>query len=66
MIREKAITGNYVTRRELLNCVEANFHASLTYGWIRCFPERRADFVKKTIMAQGELPRLQVPRQYLN
>jgi hypothetical protein len=30
MIREKAITENYVTKRELLNYVEANFHASLT------------------------------------
>jgi transposase len=45
MIREKMITGNYVTKRELLNYVEANFHASLTYGWVLYFLEYRADFM---------------------
>jgi hypothetical protein len=30
MIQEKAITGNYVTKRELLNYVKANFHSNLT------------------------------------
>jgi hypothetical protein len=31
----------------LLNDVEVNFHANLTYGWIHYFLERRSDFVKK-------------------
>jgi transposase len=53
MIREKAITGNYVMKPELLNYVEANFHASLTYGWIHCFLERRADFVKRQLWHQA-------------
>jgi hypothetical protein len=66
MIREKAITRNYVTKRELLNYVEENFHASLAHGWICCFLERRADFVKKTIVSPGELLRLHAQRQYLN
>jgi hypothetical protein len=33
--------------------VECN--ARLTYDWIRCFGERRADFVKKIIVAPGKL-----------
>jgi hypothetical protein len=52
MIREKAITENYVTKRELLNDVEANFHASLTSRWIRLFLDRRADFVRKQLWHQ--------------
>jgi hypothetical protein len=52
MIQEKAITGNYVTKRELLNDVEVNFHIILTYDWIRCFLERLADFVKKQLRHQ--------------
>jgi hypothetical protein len=52
MIQEKTITGNYVTKQELLNDVEANFHASLTCGWIRCFLEHRVDFVKKQLWHQ--------------
>jgi hypothetical protein len=59
------IQSRYVTKREFLNYVEANFHASLTYGSIRCFLECQADFVK-IIVAPGELPRLQVPPQYPN
>jgi hypothetical protein len=66
MIQEKAITGNYVVKRKLVNYAEANFRANLTYGWIRSFLELRTDFLRETIVAPGELPRLQVPRQYLN
>jgi hypothetical protein len=66
MIRDKALTGSYVTKRELLNYAETNFRATLTYGWIHCFLQRRAGDVRKAIVAPGELPRLQVPRLYLN
>jgi hypothetical protein len=59
MIREKATKGNYVMKRELLNSVDANFHANLTYDWIRCFLERRADFLSKASVAPGELPKFQ-------
>jgi hypothetical protein len=31
-IRDKAITGTYVRKRELINCIEANFRTNLTYG----------------------------------
>jgi hypothetical protein len=37
MIRDKAVTGNYVTKRESINDIEANFCTNLTYGWIHCF-----------------------------
>jgi hypothetical protein len=66
MIREKAITGDYFTTRELLNYIEANSRADLTYDSIRCFLEHRADLVKATIVAPGELARLQVPCQHPN
>jgi hypothetical protein len=46
VIREKAIPGNYVTKRELLNDIEASFYASLTYSWIRCRLKHRVDCVK--------------------
>jgi hypothetical protein len=52
MIQEKVITGNYVTKQEFPNNIKANFHASLTYGWICCFLERRADFVNKQLWHQ--------------
>jgi hypothetical protein len=55
-----------VTKMELLNCIEEYYPVNLTYGWIRCLLQRRAQLVQKTIVAPSELPRLQVPRQYLN
>jgi hypothetical protein len=66
MIQDKAVTGSYVKRRELINYIEANFRTSFTYGWIYCFLQRRADEVRKAIVTPGELPRFQVPRQYLD
>jgi hypothetical protein len=42
MVREKVITRTYVKKRAFLNYVEANFHASLTNGWIRCLLESQA------------------------
>jgi hypothetical protein len=52
MIQEKAITGNYIPKRGLFSSGEASFHASLTYSWICCFLERRADFAKKQLWHQ--------------
>jgi hypothetical protein len=60
MIRGKAVTGSYVTKIELINYIEASFHTSLTYGWIPCFLQRRANEIRKAIVTPGELPKLQV------
>jgi hypothetical protein len=64
MIRDKAVTGSYVTKRELINCLKANFHANPTYWWIHCFLLCRADEVREAVVAPGEPPRLRVPRRY--
>jgi hypothetical protein len=66
MIRDKAVTSNYVKQRGLINYIEANFRTRLTYAWIRCFLQGRADEVRKAIVAPGELPRLEVPRRHLD
>jgi transposase len=47
MIHEKALAGNYVTKMELLNYIKEHFGVSLTYGWIRCFLQRRAQLGQK-------------------
>jgi hypothetical protein len=60
MIRDKAVTGNHVTKRELINSIEANFRTSLTYEWIHCFLPRQTDEVRKAIVIPGGLPRIQV------
>jgi hypothetical protein len=66
MIRVTAVTGNSVTKRELINCTEANFRASLTHGWIHCFLQHRTDDARKAVVAPLQLPDLQVPGQYPN
>jgi hypothetical protein len=37
IIREKAVAGNYATKREPLNYIEEYFRVHITDGWIRCF-----------------------------
>jgi hypothetical protein len=65
MIREKKITGNYATKRELLNSVEANFlQAEPMVGFVASWSVDPTS--SKNNFGPGELPRLQVPRQYLN
>jgi hypothetical protein len=66
MIRDKVIAGNVVTKIGFFNSVEANFRVSLAYGWIRCFLQRRAEDLRQAIIATSELPRMHVPRRYLN
>jgi hypothetical protein len=64
MIRDKAVTGSYVTKRELINCIRANFRANRIYWWIHCFLRCRPDDVSKAVVGPGEPPRLRVPRRY--
>jgi hypothetical protein len=62
IIRDKSVTGSYVTKWELINYIEVDFRANLTYGWIHCFLQRRDDEVREAVVAPAELPRLQTPR----
>jgi hypothetical protein len=66
MIRDKPVTRTYVTEREIINEIEANFRTSLIYRWIHCFLQRRADEIRKAIVPPGELARFQVPRRHLD
>jgi hypothetical protein len=66
MVRERAIAGIYVTQREVLNFVEAEFRKTLAHGWLKCFLKRYSGDIWKAILAPKELPRLQIPRCYLD
>jgi hypothetical protein len=57
MMRDKAVAHNYVRKMKLINDIEANFHANITYGWIDCFLQLRADEVREAVVAPGELPK---------
>jgi hypothetical protein len=43
IIQEKAVTGNCVSKRELIKDIEVNFHTSLIYRWINCALQHWAD-----------------------
>jgi hypothetical protein len=66
LIRNAASTGNFVTSRQLLNSIETEFRKTLTYGWAKSFFRQSAHNVKQVVVSPQELPRLQIPRRYLN
>jgi hypothetical protein len=66
LIRKAASTGNLVTQRKLLNFIEIEFRKILTYGWVKSFLHRKVQDVKQVWGSPQELPRLQIPQQYLN
>jgi hypothetical protein len=51
---------------EFLNYNKEYFRGGLTYGWIRCFFQRSVKLAQTTMISPNELPRLQIPHQYLN
>jgi hypothetical protein len=66
MIASAAETGNYTTQPQVLNCVESEFRKALTDGWLHSFWRRLPGEVRRAILAPQKLPRLQVPRSYLD
>jgi hypothetical protein len=66
MIRNGVRTGNYITQREVLNFVEAEFQKTVTSGWLDGFLSQRFDEVPRVVVAPQELPRQQILRSYLD
>jgi hypothetical protein len=66
MVGERAIAGIYVTQKEVLNFVETEFRKTLTHGWLECFLKWYNGDIRKAVLAPQEVPRLQIPRCYLD
>jgi hypothetical protein len=66
MVRERVIAGIYFTQTEVLNFVETEFRKTLIHGWLECFLKRHSGDIRKAVLAPEELPRLQIPRCYLD
>jgi hypothetical protein len=59
-------SGNYVTRRDVLNFVEREFRKCLTHLWIRSFVARHDDVVYVTTVFSEEKVRLEARRRLLD
>jgi hypothetical protein len=64
-IRNAANAGNRATERQTFNFIRQKFRKTIPFGSMDSFLRRHPGDVRRVIVSPQELPRLHIPRSYL-